>query len=139
MEYQDYWKVFEQSGSIKDYLHYAACARDELAAGIAEEEKPESSEARGITGIDGLVSAAEGTSQNAFRNMDKEEENIPERTTMRAALTGSALGSGVPLPPEYALLSGTPAAMGQPSSIGLVLLSGLREDSSRQEKKDPNP
>ena len=36
MEYQDYWKAFERSGSVSDYLHYAACARDELAAGIAE-------------------------------------------------------------------------------------------------------
>ena len=103
MEYQDYWKAFERSGSVSDYLHYAACARDELAAGIAE------------------------------------DGDIPEQTTMRAALATSAMSNVVPLSSDYALLSGTSAAMGQPSSIGLVLLSGLREEAKKQENGDPNP
>ena len=38
MEYQDHWKVFERTGSIKDYLHYVlSSAGDELAAGREEE------------------------------------------------------------------------------------------------------
>ena len=103
MEYQDYWKAFEQSGSVTDYLHYAACARDELAAGIAE------------------------------------DSDIPEQTTMRATLAGSAMSNMVSPSMEYALLSGTAAAMGQPSPIGLVLLSSLREDTREAEQRDPNP
>lgn len=37
MYQQDYWKTFEQTGSVADYLHYINCARDELAVGIAED------------------------------------------------------------------------------------------------------
>ena len=102
MEYQDYWKAFERSGSVTDYLHYAASVRSELAAGI-------------------------------------DEDDIPEQTTMRAALASSAMSNMVPLSSEYALLSGASAAMGQPSPIGLVLLSDLREESRKQETGDPNP
>ena len=39
MEYQDYWKAFERTGSIMDYLHYTACAKDELAAGMVEDRR----------------------------------------------------------------------------------------------------
>lgn len=38
MDYQDYWKTFEQTGAVTDYLHYINCARDELAVGIAEDK-----------------------------------------------------------------------------------------------------
>ena len=126
MEYQDYWRTFERTGSVMDYLHYTACARDELAAGIAEEE---------------TAGPGNGPEQEAVSGEYEggSDTGVGNRVTMRATLASSAMATGLPTTPEYSIIAGIPTALGPSASMGAVLLSGLRQDRDDEKGKDPNP
>ncbi len=54
---EEYWKLFEQSGSIMDYLNYACTTEESMESGLIESrEKYESGDRNG----NGFVSNASG-------------------------------------------------------------------------------
>lgn len=114
MEYQDYWKAFERTGSVTDYLHYIVSARDELAAGITEDRDERESD---------------------------DPTTAPQRAAMRAVLATSAMSAGTPMIPESSLMAGTPILGGTPMAAGPALVIGYETalNAGKEREEDPNP
>jgi len=118
MEYSSYWKTFEQTGSVEDYLHYTACVREELAAGKADDED-----------------VPYNGGDNVERILASENQ-----AAMRAVIASSALATGVPASIEYGGIAGMPAVLGTSSAIAGALMSSQDENNLTGRKKgDENP
>lgn len=123
MENQSYWRTFEQTGAVTDYLHYLACVRDELAVGITEG-----------------ISYRENDGEREEAGGDESVLMASERAAMRGVIAASAMAVGVPASPEFAGISGTPAVLGTSAAIGAALMSDLDDTAAKdRRKRDPNP
>lgn len=126
MEYQNYWRAFERTGSVKDYLHYITCARDELAAGITEDE-------------DGRGGGFAGAEADEFGLAGEESAASPERAAMQAMLRTTMMGVEAPVIPGTAMVSGMPMAISMGASTTATLGYDDVLDARRRREDDPNP